>query len=75
MTYQNSVESDIDVRPGRVRFLAEIPISVFTAIEKDLSDVPNWDRYFILKNPPAWPHGMYDVISKHLGNRLRGKRW
>jgi hypothetical protein len=71
MTFQNTPDSDIKVRPERVRFLAEIPIGTFMAIEGDLQRLPDWDRFFIMKNPVGWPEGMYEVISRHLGETLR----
>ncbi|MBU0985590.1 MAG: DUF2811 domain-containing protein [candidate division Zixibacteria bacterium] len=66
MTFQNTSQTDPAVRPDRIKFLAEIPITVFRSIENDLRSVPDWDRHFIMSNPVAWPEGMFDVISKHL---------
>ena len=70
MTFQSTPQSDIKARPDRVRFLAEMPIEKFRAIESDLSRVPDWDRFFIMNNPPSWPDGMYDVLSRHLKDQL-----
>jgi len=65
MTYQNTPHSNPSERPDRVRFLAEIPIKTFQAIEHQLKHQPDWDRFFIMNNPVAWPDGMYEVISEH----------
>ena len=70
MTFQSTLESDIATRPERVQFLAEIPLETFMAIEKDLETLPNWDRFFIMKNPVGWPKQMHDVISRHLGDTI-----
>ena len=70
MTFSNSPYSDIKTRPERVRFLAEIPIEKFQAIQEDLSNLPDWDRYFIMQNPPSWPDGMYEVITRHLQSQI-----
>lgn len=70
MTFSNAPYSEIKARPERVRFLAEIPLEKFKAIEEDLSGLPDWDRYFIMNNPTSWPEGMYEVISRHLSTHL-----
>lgn len=71
MTFSNTPQSDIKTRPERVRFLAEIPLEKFRAIQKELGQLPDWDRYFILHNPICWPEGMSEVLSRHLGDQLR----
>lgn len=70
MTFSNAPYSDIKVRPARIRFLAEIPLEKFQAIQQELAGLPDWDRYFIMQNPPTWPEGMYEVISRHLENQI-----
>ena len=68
MTFQNTPYSDPSIRPERLRFLAELPLEVYKAIECELSQFPDWDRYFIMHNPVAWPDGMFETIEKHASN-------
>jgi hypothetical protein len=70
MTFQETVQTDFDMRPQRVAFLAQIPRELFTAISDDLAGVPDWHVYFIKNNPPGWPQGMYEVVSRHLEGQL-----
>jgi hypothetical protein len=63
MTFQNTPDSDIKVRPERVRFLAEIPIGTFMAIEGDLQRLPDWDRFFILRECMRSSRGIWARLS------------
>jgi len=71
MTYQNTPQSDPSVRPDRIRFLAEIPIETYHAISHELMHQPDWDRFFIMKNPVAWPDGMFEAIERHTSVSLQ----
>lgn len=67
MTFANSPTTTISERPARVRFLAEMPLDKYTAIDSALQHQPDWDRFFIFYNPVNWPDGMHEVIEYHLG--------
>jgi len=66
MIFEQTPSSDPTSRPARVRFLAEIPLEMFELIKQELHHIPNWDRFFIMNNPVAWPLDMRLVIEQHL---------
>ena len=68
MTFQNTVNTELAIRPERVRILAEIPLETYKAISQELKATPDWHLYFIKNNPAGWPKGMYPVIERYLGN-------
>ena len=70
MTFQESVTTDVKVRPERVRFLAELPRDVYNQLDTELKSVPDWDRYFIMNNPAGWPQEMRAVVEQRLHDKI-----
>lgn len=70
MTFQETAYTDVAVRPERVRFLAELPRDLFDRLDNDLQTVPDWDRFFIMNNPPAWPEQMKSVVEHYLHDKI-----
>lgn len=70
MTFQESVKTDVKVRPERVRFLAELPRDVYEQLNHELHSIPDWDRYFIMNNPVGWPQEMRSVVEHRLQDKI-----
>jgi hypothetical protein len=70
MTFQESITTDVKVRPERVRFLAELPRDLYEQLDTELRTIPDWDRFFIMNNPSGWPQVMRSVVEHCLQDKI-----